>query len=380
MGRAGKNLSAVLLIPELDAGGPDRVFYDLSMALPDFGVSVEVVVFTAGGRYWELLPEKVNKTILIEGGDARRYPVKEYADYMKVAKPDIVLSTLRGTWVSTAARFRYREPTPLVLRPANHISRNTRELLRQSVIKHSISFGANVASLHIADHLISQSSDLTADFRFYGVPKRKISTIGNPISLPDLNGFKSEDESDAGHITAVAVGRLTHQKGFDLLIDAVALVRETLPTFRLRILGEGPCRHELEEQVTRLGLGECVSLPGHSKSVLQDMYSASFVVSSSRYEGFPNVLLEAMSVGTPVLASDCPGGTNQMVLPKKTGWLCRSESPSSLAAGLVEAAAEFQQYDRAGLRAFVAEVFSVDKIAGEYAEVLKHVHQRCHKD
>lgn len=110
----------------------------------------------------------------------------------------------------------------------------------------------------------------------------------------------------------VTAGRLSYQKGFDLLLQAFAAMPERGDS-RLIIFGEGELRGELEAQITSLNLSHCVDLPGYSDNPLAEIKQADLYVLSSRFEGSPNALVEAMSVGTPVVAFDCPHGPREIL-------------------------------------------------------------------
>ncbi|EAV45826.1 putative glycosyltransferase protein [Stappia aggregata IAM 12614] len=132
----------------------------------------------------------------------------------------------------------------------------------------------------------------------------------------------------------VAVGRLDHQKGFDLLIGAMSLVREKQPDARLTIYGEGAARACLEAQRDRLGLRDVVSLPGKSTRPGEWIRNADILVLSSRFEGFPNVLAEAAVSGLPVVAFDCPYGPRELILDGENGLLVRDGDVEALARAI----------------------------------------------
>lgn len=362
-------MKALLFIPKLDRGGPDRVFAELAAGLPRHGFEVSVLVHAPGGHYWDKLPADVSREAL-PARDARAYPVRAFARYVEEQRPDVVLCTLRSV-LAAAAAVLLQMRTPLVIRPANHLTRNSLELLRQSPAKHALSWLAGIASLHLARHVVCQSKDLYQDFRRYGVPESRLSIIGNPIDLPadDLvRGWRRMRA--AGRPSLVAAGRLMPQKGFDLLIDAVALLKDRLPGLSLRIFGEGPDRAALDQRILRHGLAGRVILENFSAELVRELASADFLVSSSRYEGFPNVVLEALSVGTAVIATDCPGGTSELVRPGVTGWLCAPESADALADTILNSCSMPKLAPQA-LRQFVEDHYSSDKVAGAYARMLR---------
>jgi glycosyltransferase involved in cell wall biosynthesis len=134
----------------------------------------------------------------------------------------------------------------------------------------------------------------------------------------------------------VAAGRLSPQKGFDLLVRAWAHVHETHPDWRLRIYGDGPRRAGLGRRIERLGLGDVVTLEGPSPDLGAELARASTFVLSSRFEGLPLVLLEAMSLGMAVVSFDCPTGPRDVVADRRNGLLVPPERIKALAAALVE--------------------------------------------
>lgn len=167
--------------------------------------------------------------------------------------------------------------------------------------------------------------------------------IHNPIST------YPRSPEPVGEKVLAAVGRLDPQKGFDLLLDAFAGIAARHPEWRLTIWGEGPERSALEARVTALGIEELVRLPGVSRSSREWIAGASAFVLSSRFEGFPNALGEAMAAGLPVAACDCEFGVGLLVTPGVDGLLVAADDAPALAAILD------QLLDDRGLRARLGE-------------------------
>ncbi|MEV4708785.1 glycosyltransferase family 4 protein [Actinoplanes sp. NPDC049316] len=169
------------------------------------------------------------------------------------------------------------------------------------------------------------------------------------------NGIPDRPAAPAGGRgrTVLAAGRLTPQKGFDLLVEAFGLVRERHPDWELAIFGEGRLRGGLTEQIKELGLGGHVHLRGMTRHLDRELARASVFALSSRFEGLPMVLLEAMDSGLPVVAFDCPTGPAEVVEDGVNGLLIPREDTAALAEGLcrlIEDAALRESFGRAARR------------------------------
>ena len=154
----------------------------------------------------------------------------------------------------------------------------------------------------------------------------RIHVIPNPVVQPGTEAPAPEPGP-----RVLAVGRLSPYKGFDLLLEAFARVRSRHPAWRLDILGEGPERAALEAKAAHLGLASQVRLLGNRPDVTAQLRAAEFFVLSSRAEGFPNVLCEAMATGTPVVSFDCPTGPAEIIRPGLDGLLVPNGDVPALA-------------------------------------------------
>ena len=190
------------------------------------------------------------------------------------------------------------------------------------------------------------------------------SIIGNPIVFADFN----DGAQFLGWLPQplppflCAVGRLVHQKGFDTLIAAFA--RLPNKQIHLVILGEGNLRTSLINQATELGVSARVHLPGFVKNPMAVVVRSCLFVLSSRWEGFGNVLVEALATGVPIVATDCPGGPSWILEDGAHGQLVSIEDPDALTSAIMDGL-----HRPAGTRAARiarARDFSADQIAREY--------------
>jgi glycosyltransferase involved in cell wall biosynthesis len=159
------------------------------------------------------------------------------------------------------------------------------------------------------------------------IPNAGMDDAAPPPSMADR-------PADGAGPVLVACGRLVPQKGYPTLLRALARVREQLPA-RLQILGEGPLRDELGALAASLGVAHAVSFEGFRPDPARYMAKADVFVLSSEYEGFGNVIVEAMAAGTPVVATDCPYGPGEILEGGRHGVLVPPSDPDALAAALL---------------------------------------------
>ena len=191
------------------------------------------------------------------------------------------------------------------------------------------------------------------------------------LALPNPAVAPSGSRGDGRLPVVVAAGRLSRQKGFDLLIRAWVRVHRAHPTWTLQIYGAGPRRPRLARMIESRGLASSVRLEGFTPDLQERLAEAGVFVLSSRFEGFPMVLIEAMSAGTPVVAYDCPTGPAELVTDDVDGLLVQPQSVSGLAEALSRLLADPAQRQRLGDagRARVAEL-ALDRVAARWEHVL----------
>jgi glycosyltransferase involved in cell wall biosynthesis len=234
---------------------------------------------------------------------------------------------LKAGWVAAAARRR-----PLVLTVHNVVLADGRRWTRVQQRLERFVVGR-------ADEVIATSDEIAV--RFKGVAPR-ITTIAPVHEVADAARTRAEVRAalglDESTPLVVAVGRLHHQKGFDVLLEALAQVRSTRAV-HAAIVGGGPEDAWLAATSQQLGLDGSVTFIGHSDRPVDELAAADLVVIPSRWESGPLVLLEAMSHGRPVVATPV-GFVPDLVRDGETGWVVPVEAPGPLAAAIVTALAD----------------------------------------
>jgi glycosyltransferase involved in cell wall biosynthesis len=204
------------------------------------------------------------------------------------------------------------------------------------------------------------------------VRKEAVYFIPNPMAVA-LNGSDDADERRSPEHTIAAMGRLTHQKGFDFLLQAFSRCVKKHSDWSLIIIGEGEERKRLESLSAKLGITAAVSFPGQVSDPVPILRAADLFVMSSRYEGLPLALLEAMACGLAVISTDCPTGPGEIIRDEVDGVLVRPNDVEALASAMDRLMGDPAERQRLGARAIeVAERFSIEKIMNMWDELLTH--------
>ncbi len=219
------------------------------------------------------------------------------------------------------ARALSRVETRVVLRLGTNLSAS---LAGRSFVTKTVRYLPSRLLYHWANAIVAVSGGVARDIaRITGLPLERIRTVANPVITPRLYSRSAEPVEhpwlkDKQCPVLVAAGRLTRQKDFSTLLRALAKARRQ-QEIRLIILGEGKLRFDLEKLAAGLGLKECLDLPGFAANPYAFMRQADLFVLSSIWEGSPNVLTEALALGTPVVSTDCPSGPREILQDGKIG-------------------------------------------------------------
>jgi GalNAc-alpha-(1->4)-GalNAc-alpha-(1->3)-diNAcBac-PP-undecaprenol alpha-1,4-N-acetyl-D-galactosaminyltransferase len=217
-----------------------------------------------------------------------------------------------------------------------------------------------------ADRVVVQTSSAAAFFR--GRVMRKVAVIPNPVIMPPGN---MPADVDVPRPAIVSLGRFTEEKRFVDLIDAFATVAPRHPEWSLMIAGDGPLRADLERRIETLGLSGRARLPGLTKAPAAFLRRADIFVLSSRFEGFPNALCEAMALGRPVIATDCPSGPRHIVTHQSNGLLVPPMRPERLAEAIEALIGSPEKRAALGTAAaLITETFAIGPILAEWTGVV----------
>jgi glycosyltransferase involved in cell wall biosynthesis len=292
----------------------------LARALVEQGAQVDVVLSHARGPFLAEIPASVRVV------DLDAPPAATVLRHL-VATPGDARALLPVLFLPGV---------PGVLGAVSPLARYLRESKPDALL--SLMDYPNVAAIlarREADAVVAVSDGVADDLaRVAGLPRERIHRIYNPVLIPEIADLAHEPLDHPAFADDVPVilgaGKLKKQKSFETLVDAFALVHERRPA-RLMILGKGHCQRRLRTMAQRLGVADDLYLPGFKRNPYPYMRHASVFALSSRYEGFGNVLVEAMACGCPVVSSDCLSGPAEILANGRYGKLTRVDDARGLA-------------------------------------------------
>lgn len=213
------------------------------------------------------------------------------------------------------------------------------------------------------DKLVVLTKDDEADWK---------QTNDNVIQIYNFSTIKPQNLTDLSQKTAIAVGRLDAQKGFDLLIDAWKIVAQSNTDWKLNIFGVGEWDAMLKNKISEAGLSDFVFLKGNSSEIDKEMSNSSLFILSSRYEGFPMVLLESLSCGLPLVAFNCKTGPSEVIENDDCGILVPHENVGELANSISKLISDPQLLKKKSLHAKLkSDNFSKESVMNSWITLFK---------
>jgi glycosyltransferase involved in cell wall biosynthesis len=359
-----KNKKVSLFIPSLRGGGAEKMFINLANEFVERGIDVDLVLAQKEGPYLKDVSDKVDIVDL----KSRRvlFSLFPLIKYLRKEKPSVVLSTLNhANIIILIAKIFSFSKAKIIIRIPNYFSisaENKIKILAKIFYKR-------------ADKIIAISKGIKGDLiSTLKIKENKIKVIYNPIFKKNIIQKSKEKNvhswlKEKNIPIILGVGRLTEQKDFSTLIRAFYKLRKKREV-KLIILGEGEKRKELEKLIKELKLENDVSMPGFVNNPYSYMKKADVFVLSSGWEGFGNVIVEAMTCGTSIVSTNCLSGPSEILSNGKYGKLVPVGNINKLTEAIEETLDN--PIDKKILQKRAMD-FSVGKITDEYLKVIfKH--------
>jgi len=416
-------IDIAILTGSLKGGGGERAVVNLARGFIDQGFKVDLILFWREGVYFDFLPEEVrvislsmNSSNIVHHSrlhrifrfifhrelksvhldflmklDKLRKRMRSYfgqksqglerwnpyvlrlADYLRETRPKALLAVMtEANLVAIKAKQLIYAPPRLILCEQVTLSLYLQEHYRNR----SDFMGQWIKELYPKSNtIVAISKGVAKDLiENFGLPLEKVRVIYNPVMVSEVQRMAAEEvdhpwfKPDQPPVI-LGVGRLVPQKDFPTLLRAFSLVRQVRPA-RLVILGEGEERPKLEQIAYQLGIQNDVLMPGFVKNPYAFMAKSAVFVLSSAYEGFGNVIVEALLCGCPVVSTDCRSGPREILEGGRYGRLVSVGDVEGLARAILETLENPNKPADKEARIRRAMDFSIDKIASQYLEVL----------
>lgn len=365
------NKKVALFVSNLRGGGAERVIVILANSFHKLGYDVDLILVQAIGPYLKEVHDGVNVISLNKSKNI--FSLFPFIKYLKKERPYVVLSTLLQVSIITVlARKLSGVKTKVVLRETINVSadaqfnKNKSEqfigLFRKWAIKN-------------ADKIVAPSIGVGEDLKTrYNLEDAKVNVVFNPLEINRMienSSFSTPllEEIDETIPILLAVGRLSWQKNFDVLIQAFEKVSKSTRAC-LIILGEGEERKVLENMIKAKGLKDRVFMPGFMENPFPYFKRAAVFILSSRYEGMPNALIQAMVFQTQIVSTDCPSGPREILEGGKYGCLVGVGDVNSIAVGIEKG---LNQELLTPSHDLIIERFESRSIAQKYLQILIHL-------
>lgn len=334
-----RRFRVLLLIPHLGGGGAERVIAQLARRLSREKYELHLGLITQA----EPTPGTVPDWVMVHTLSARRVRLGALPLLRLVRRlqPDLILSGM--------AHLNF---LVLLLKP--FFPHKTRILVRQNSTVSSALADSGLPAYtrllyrllyHHADRIICQSRAMAEDLsEVIGLHAESIRVLPNPVDQQAIQAAMRGPVLWQGvgpHL--LAIGRLSPEKGFDLLLEAMVAVRTHYPAANLVLLGQGTEEARLRARCRKLGLCETVRFAGYTEQPWSYFPGATLLVLPSRHEGMPNALLEAAAAGLPLVATPASGGICEFLAGRPNAWMASEASAPALLGALLAALAQLTQ-------------------------------------
>lgn len=350
------------VIPSLGGGGAERVAFHLlnNLNLDKFELSV-IIIYENKGEYLKDLRKEIKKIFLNK--TKIRWCLFSLFNVLNKEKPDIVINfsfdlmIIIGNFI-----IPFLKDTHFINRQINILSLQKFNFIKKILLKNAYKN---------FDKIITQSKDMTDDLlKNISISKSKIEEINNPIDIKRIEELSKQNikiELKKEDKNLLCVGRLAKQKGFDIIINIISSVESK--NIKLYILGEGTERKKLENLIKEKKVENRVFLLGRKENPYIYMKNADLFILSSKYEGFPNVLIEANACKLYAICNNCPGGVNEIIKENINGSIIDFNEKDAVLEK-IDNVLYHQKIDKEKIRDIVKKRYSIEKITRKYEKIL----------
>jgi glycosyltransferase involved in cell wall biosynthesis len=368
-------MNITLVISSLSCGGAERALVVLAEGFAEKGHQVTLITIAGKERDFYQLPPKVSRFALNIAGKSSNIMQALQNNLHRVlvlrkailsTHPDVVISSLVATNILTILSL-FKTHLPIIITEQNYTPQDQRKKwykIKKLFYKY-------------ANKLVSVSQELDQSFQWLDSSKKVV--IYNPlVKIPEDDLLEETVLHNLGvdfhKHWITSMGRLTQQKGFDILIRAFSKIAHKHPDWQLLIIGEGELKSELLDLINQHNLSDRIVLVGRLNNPFPVLKKSEFFVMASRFEGFPLAHMEALACGLPVIATNCPAGPKEIIRHHVDGFLVPNEDIETLATTIEHLMFDSAERQRLASRAIEAtQRFSLEKVLQNWEKLFEEV-------
>ena len=322
-----------IILSNFEGGGAERVVSNIIRYLDQDKIELKIILLEKKGVYLKSIPENIE--IIDLNCKRARYSIKKLIKAINSFEPEVIFSAMgQLNLIISAMRMFYKGNPSIIVREDNTPSKKLADMKK---VKGGLFKVLYKILYPCVDLIIAQCESMRKDMiDNIGINGEKIKVIYNPVDILKISREKDlYNPYNNNNINLVAVGRLVYQKGFDILIDAFKRVNDKIPNVRLTILGDGKLLEDLNKKIDKYNLSDSVTIESFKENPYPYINYADTFILSSIWEGFPNVLLEALACDTKVVATDCKSGPREILGDNTWGLLVKENDSEELAKGII---------------------------------------------
>ncbi len=353
------------LLPSLAGGGSEKVILTLARNMDKSFFDCYILLFKADGEYLKDAHDLKIINLSIGNGFIKKLGFVKLIKHLRKETPDILFSSMVGVnQICSAVSFFFPKRMKFIIRETG--------VLRERTNLHFSYKWLAWWTFNRADKIIAQSNDISDDLtKNYRVSADKIVKIQNPLDIEyieeqaeKLIDFKFNKDK----FNLISIGRFSYQKGYDILLKSF-LKLENRKQYHLTLIGDGELKKEYSEFISKNGLHKEVRMVEFTDNPYYYLKNADIFISSSRWEGLPNAVLESLACGTPVIANLYKGGINEIIQDGKNGFIC--DVGDSEIFGCVLEKARNTKWDKPKIKEQAGFTWNKEKIIAQYNTLFK---------
>ena len=376
----------LILIPSLEFGGGAERFASLIATRLSKIYNVKVLTFFDSTNLYSFKGEYISlkENIGLRNNIYKSFKINEFFRLFKIYKhislnsPDIILSFIDfANFPVIITKFLFRIKIPLII-----AIRCNPKIVYKNSNQHANFLIKRLYNSNLVDRIVLVSKELQDIMEEdYQIRKDKMITLYNGIEIEKIREKKDKIIHDYKEIfnntkiiKFITVGRLHDDKGHDYLIEAFCKVRKEIKSSKLIIIGDGPLKHELETTIKRKGIENEIILLGLKKNPFKYLAKSDIFILSSKNEGFPNVLIEALACGLPIISTNCKTGPNEILEGGTYGLLVNVMDSENMAEKMIYLAKNKELMKKYSQKSLIrADFFNFERIFKDWVKLINRI-------